>query len=472
MPICEGRVDQTGVLLPCPEHRNDVSVHSRQDDLMLCDACCDFRFPPDCVADLCDSDNRNTLTINSTTSAPSDTPSSVELRCELLCFLQEKSAVMAADHLVKLCSDFYRKDEISHARDLIEQFTSGRLPRRKGSDAARASIQDLLKICLDPNSSLPSFYAKSLVRLPPVDASHCDVSAILKEVQFLRAEIRQSEFADLPTILNELRVELCGLKDLRKDLDSLKDTVDKLKSSEADRATSASMVNLSNEVSTLKETIAQLQSSYGEVDSLKESVNNNMHAISSLATAATVSKLTVEMNTLKDTISSLQTRATHHSPSTMPAVPTTEVTIAPSTTIPCSEERSFASLARELQSIPMATTTLGKKTRRTAICGKATSDASIRAVEGLRRADIFISRLDPNTTTDDVVNLIRSSFHQCCSAKAEKLKTKFDTYASFRAELFTARSNFDELIESVYNEDLWPSGMLVRRYFRPKNGSR
>ena len=32
--------------------------------------------------------------------------------CELLCFLQEKSKCMTADHLVKICADFYHKDEV------------------------------------------------------------------------------------------------------------------------------------------------------------------------------------------------------------------------------------------------------------------------------------------------------------------------------------------------------------------------
>lgn len=40
MPVCEGR---PGV--PCPDLRNDRSVHLSQGDLMLCDACEKFRFP-------------------------------------------------------------------------------------------------------------------------------------------------------------------------------------------------------------------------------------------------------------------------------------------------------------------------------------------------------------------------------------------------------------------------------------------
>ena len=40
MPVCEGRPDG-----PCPDKRNDRSVHLSQGDLMLCDACEKVRFP-------------------------------------------------------------------------------------------------------------------------------------------------------------------------------------------------------------------------------------------------------------------------------------------------------------------------------------------------------------------------------------------------------------------------------------------
>jgi hypothetical protein len=40
MPVCEGRSDG-----PCPDKRNDCSVHLSQGDLMLCDAREKVRFP-------------------------------------------------------------------------------------------------------------------------------------------------------------------------------------------------------------------------------------------------------------------------------------------------------------------------------------------------------------------------------------------------------------------------------------------
>ena len=54
----------------------------------------------------------------------------------------------------------------------------------------RATIIDIIKVCTDPNITLPVYHAADLSRLPPVDASHCNVAAILAELQQLPAEVR------------------------------------------------------------------------------------------------------------------------------------------------------------------------------------------------------------------------------------------------------------------------------------------
>jgi len=48
-------------------------------------------------------------------------------RSKLLCFMKQKSKLLTFDHLVELCADFYRNDEIQQARTLIEQFAPKRL---------------------------------------------------------------------------------------------------------------------------------------------------------------------------------------------------------------------------------------------------------------------------------------------------------------------------------------------------------
>jgi len=96
---------------------------------------------------------------------------------------------MTMEHLVKLCSDFYRKEEIIVAKDIVEQFIGHRLQKRKEPDFVRKSTDEIVTVCIHPNVSLPVFYATDLSRLPPVDVNHCDVSALLQEIQALRVEV-------------------------------------------------------------------------------------------------------------------------------------------------------------------------------------------------------------------------------------------------------------------------------------------
>ena len=123
---------------------------------------------------------------------------------------------MTIDHLVKLCVDFYTREEVIAARQLLEQHLPDvRMAKRQGNSAARATVEDMLKIILNPSMKLPDFHATAAHRLPPVDVSHCDVSAILKEVQALRLKVRAA--ADLSDEVGRLTDKL---KKIGTELDS------------------------------------------------------------------------------------------------------------------------------------------------------------------------------------------------------------------------------------------------------------
>ena len=71
------------------------------------------------------------------------------------------------------------------------QFAEG-LPRRQDKYAVIVTVTDMVKMCLDSQINLPTFHAVDLARLPPVDMSHGDVSAFIREIQLLRSEVRKS----------------------------------------------------------------------------------------------------------------------------------------------------------------------------------------------------------------------------------------------------------------------------------------
>jgi len=118
------------------------------------------------------------------------------------------------EHLVKLYSDFYWK-EIIAASDTVEQFIGHRMQKRKEPDFAPKSTEDIV---IDSNASLPVFYVTELSRLPPVNVNHCDVSALLQEIQALRAVVW--DMTQLKNEIIQLKEDVKALKQGRIRVDN------------------------------------------------------------------------------------------------------------------------------------------------------------------------------------------------------------------------------------------------------------
>ena len=133
---------------------------------------------------------------------------------ELLCFVTDKCRIITFDDLVKVCHDFYSTEEIESARSIVAMHH--KMPKRKGPEKFRTILQDILKVVLNPDVQLPVFYAVDLARLPPTDMKHCDMSAVLAELQALRCEVRemkhlQNEVSQLQAEVANMRAQLpCG----------------------------------------------------------------------------------------------------------------------------------------------------------------------------------------------------------------------------------------------------------------------
>lgn len=149
------------------------------------------------------------------------------VRSEMLCFLQQKSNILAFDDLVTVCADFYSVDEVKMAASVLYKFVDQRPPAFKGSDKERKSTADMLKLILNPSVALPSFVATDISRLPPVGIDHVDSTAILQELSALRSEVRafnaiRSEMEDLKEELKQYKLSVQSDMDvMRKDLQNL-----------------------------------------------------------------------------------------------------------------------------------------------------------------------------------------------------------------------------------------------------------
>jgi hypothetical protein len=297
------------------------------------------------------------------------TDDKMPLRSELLCFVADKCHCMAFDDVVKLCVDFYKWDEVVEARTLLNQcLPEERLAKRKGADRVRVTLEDILKIVLDPNVELPIFYAVNISRLPPVDAVHCDVAAILKELSLLRQEVRA---------VAQLREEVAGLR-------------------------------------LLINNCTDLHISMASVERTTEPVKTGTNGTTSFAdkVKAVPNKPIVARNKILPTV------------------------------------------------------------------GTSTRSDRLKSVMTTRVVDLFVSRLHPSTSPaelEDCINEANSNDRpiNIIQVGCTSLKPKFEgMYSSFHIAVRVDATELNRAVELLMSPLVWPAGILVRRYFKPKNGSR
>jgi len=119
---------------------------------------------------------------------------------------------------------------------------------------------------------------------------------------------------------------------------------------------------------------------------------------------------------------------------------------------------------------------VNKKTK--SVVGNA-NNGKLRAVAVKKTVHVFVSRLDPTTTADEVkdcvIDAIGNSLAESDNSLlasvtkdtvgCNKLNTKHDTYASFHVSCPITANSAQHLTEILMNSNTWPLGVYVRRYF-------
>jgi len=308
-----------------------------------------------------------------------DTATNVNNVNELICFIQQRSNVMAFDHLAELCSSFYNSDEIKTALTIVMKAAGSHVLSYKGPVKDKKCVTDIIKTCLDPNIQLPAFVALRLDRLPPVDVNHVDVSALLQELSLLRFEVK---------VVAQLREEIV---ELRNSMDCLK----------------AQCLSDTNYVSYDKNFLSLQQDNRPSTF--------NVLALSSFAA-----------DLHRDDF-----RIVNH--------PVTK--------------KNFT---RKIKSV----------------VGKATNQ-KLTSVSTRRNVDIFVSRLHPLTETADIIECVTTVVPSldCNDIQCEKLKSKYvELYSSFYVCVRVDADKMKQMLDVLMSEESWPAGLLVRRYFKKRDG--
>lgn len=89
----------------------------------------------------------------------------------------------------------------------------------------------------------------------------------------------------------------------------------------------------------------------------------------------------------------------------------------------------------------------------------------------MKPVNAFVSRLNPNTNSDDVSECVAEIIQEALgfvipmtSINSEKLKTRYDSYSSFSVKVTAEESAKSQIIKLLMSGESWPEGVLVRKY--------
>jgi len=116
-----------------------------------------------------------------------------------------------------------------------------------------------------------------------------------------------------------------------------------------------------------------------------------------------------------------------------------------------------------------------QKRRPHPVVGMSRINKCVKSVQTKRTVDVFVSRLHPDTTAAELkecVDCMKDDL-SVTGVTCNSLRSKYaDLYASFHVAISVDVSMFANAIEKFMCADAWPNGVLVRRYFKPKDGGR
>ena len=407
---------------------------------------------------------------------------------ELLCYLCNKIDLLPMDVLVKICTESFSEVETLTAKRLLFDSidTDERYVKRKGPDSHSQNLKDVSRWIHETEMvNLPTFVAMDLSKLPSVDIDHIDVTSIVSEVKRARAEI--SAMKDQLNHISKVCTETTEVTNtLILSTQSLKDNIQKVNATimmsavtQANVAEKVTMKELSTTTST------SVKKLHGSVDALHDVPLVNTEGGVSESGASDIPPVNVtgdrnHAGCTHDVAPSMQDMGAASESGNSGIAPVNQEISEGSNSVDDTRvtpsSRTYAEAASPM--IRAASTRLTSYARPVPFRGADRNNTTnngmnakksvtgtgkwsgLSAVKTGPVARLFVTRLQPETTVNDVIKHIQtfSDVNTTC----EKLVTKYDTYASFCITL--PRSKIDILLSA----DKWPENVLVRKFYQRK----
>jgi hypothetical protein len=105
------------------------------------------------------------------------------------------------------------------------------------------------------------------------------------------------------------------------------------------------------------------------------------------------------------------------------------------------------------------------------VIGTSTVNKTVKSIDTVRRVNVFVSRLHPQTDAAELLNCVNMVKGELAvrDVACNKLKVKQEhLYCSYHVEIEVSSTDFKNAIDLFTSSEAWPTGLLVRRYFPPK----
>ena len=399
---------------------------------------------------------------------------------ELLCFVTNKIDVMTQDVLVKICADFYDGTSIVTAKKLLYEqiqalnldITLPRFAKRKGPNRNKSDILDIIRLCHEVGSSVPVFVARDLSSLPTVSANCFDMALLMRDIEAMKLQLLV--LADMATVSRQIVAAVETIKKDRPVVDATHQPVDgPCIVPNVDKNDALLHDNVDDEVGIIAadgSNPAVSSPTFGRADvevCVRSEVDPPTDAED--ATASTIADV-------RDPPAAPRPRQKDGSSKTLAQV----VASSP----PPIDSRGFQHVTRQRRknrlsyngtngiASPINGNGIASSNNahprvskshysQTHVIGSGRQDATC-AIQAAQRhgrqsvtGGLFVSRVAANTSASSLRRYIKD----CCgvNAKCYAIKTKFDSYSSFRV---LADAHLEKLLEP----SIWPAGVLIRDF--------
>ena len=324
----------------------------------------------------------------------------------ILWYLYNRMDCMKTDVLISVITQFYSDKEVEEAKQILfENFTSHRIIKRKGENKTEMNLKDMLEL-LHVTSSNPQpevTFATASCNFPPLDFKQ----ALKNEVRDLQQESVSNK--TLSNQLAEVRSMVSELSALAKRKPVTEQTTGRPFGPHR-----PSTDNLQRSTTNDDKSMKRSSMSYSKAVQQQPDYSNS----GSVSTAVEANSSNVNHTKPKPT-------------------ETGQITADDGWSVHRSRRRR------------------PKNPHEGKLKG-----SNLQPVAKLSRpAEVFLSRLRPETSCEEVHHFAQSQFSTATSITCTQLKSKFDSYSSFH--LTIQGISFSDSI----NPNNWPEGVLVKRFY-------